>query len=135
MENAKQEAVKVAWGKYYEPFKEHIEQGWAVYPHLQIHDVDKEFIKECDIADGALAFRPKSLRGLETNNGWTSIEDDLSNIVEGEFEFLVKKEYNQNSEKLKETIKVTKAMIKEKHLIFLVYSHYKPIQPELLPVY
>lgn len=72
----KQEVIQEAWGKNYEEFKEYIDDnGWAIYPHFQKHEMI-ENIRPIDLHPNGLYFRPKLLSGIETNNGWTRIESE-----------------------------------------------------------
>lgn len=90
METKKQEAIRLAYGDKYESAKNILdENGWCNY---QLND-ERELIRgispremECeynnfkqDNVNLKYFWRPKSLSGIETNNGWISIlsEDDL----------------------------------------------------------
>lgn len=84
---SKQEVIQEAWGENYEEFKDNIDDnGWAIYPHSQKHEMI-ENIRPIEFRFNSSDFRPKSLAGIETNNGWTRIESeaDLLNII-GKYE-------------------------------------------------
>lgn len=72
----KQKAIEAAYGKYWEINKENIdENGWIncfLFPELAGSGVQED--SEC-----GFFVRPKSLQGIETNNGWISVlsEKDL----------------------------------------------------------
>ncbi|MDV3901197.1 hypothetical protein CMT89_08335 [Elizabethkingia anophelis] len=80
MENAKHEAIKAAYGEYWEKLSEEAKDfvlsndGYVSYWHWSHFNMDFDF----DLKTGGL-YRPKSLSGIETNNGWTRVEseDDL----------------------------------------------------------
>jgi hypothetical protein len=87
---------------------------------------------ECDqktIGLGNLLHRPKSLASLESNNGWTRIEPDGSNLPTEEIEYrvLVEGQYLNN------------CYFNLKYNQFYDFpnriTHYKPIEKELLPIY
>jgi len=72
----KEEKIKEAWGKNYEEFKEHIdENGWAIYPHFQKHEMI-ESVRPLEFQENGSCWRPKSLQGIENNNGWIKIESE-----------------------------------------------------------
>ena len=78
METNKQKAIREAYGEYWELFNSSAKDcafnnnGWisAILEHAP-KDLEIDFYKS--------AFRPKTLQGIETNNGWISIlsESDL----------------------------------------------------------
>ncbi|WP_333661566.1 DUF551 domain-containing protein [Chishuiella changwenlii] len=76
---AKQEVIKEAWGLNYNKFSEHIDSdGWldtAWLDDSEIHYDVKDGYDECGTESTFI--RPKSLQGIETNNGWIKIEDQL----------------------------------------------------------
>lgn len=69
----KQKAIEAAYGEYWEINKENIdENGWIncfLFPELAGNGVQED--SEC-----GFFVRPKSLQGLETNNGWIRIESE-----------------------------------------------------------
>ena len=83
MKNAKQKAIEVAYGEYWEKVKYFVdENGWFENGHQEDRfiftfgnsTIDFEYKQDT-------LLRPKSLSGIETNNNWISInsEDDLPN--------------------------------------------------------
>ena len=76
--NLKQQAIEAAYGEFWEQVKDLIdEKGWCDYDYwfkFISLKIDHEY-KE----PNSLKLRPKSLAGIETNNGWIRIEskDDL----------------------------------------------------------
>lgn len=81
---SKEELIKQAWGEYYEKIKNRLDKnGWYNYFSLT-HKVMKEKYHQFDNLDleehtELYLLRPKSLQGIENNNGWIKIEseDDL----------------------------------------------------------
>lgn len=143
-EQAKQEAIKKAYGESYELCRPFIDKnGWCVV----FKDCDEKFkgiagnqthFQENEIEGGqcthsihgkGISFKPKSLGDIEHNNGWIRIEPDESNLPDDEtFRYKVcKGEIIHNSTyNLRETL--------ELHKIYEL-THYKPIEPELRPIY
>jgi len=130
MENAKQKAIEVAYGIYWEELKYFVEEnGWYNWfeskNNTNIDDLDFE-----TSIDG-FNLRPKLLAGIETNNNWISIhsEDDLPNTDGKSVEFwfmtnhgdVTINGYNDSSEK---------ALIYSK-----IYTHYQPIIKPKKPIY
>lgn len=78
----KQQAIKKAYGDKYDTFKDEMdEDGWVVYDTKHKHHPEwhgnEEFLDwYCPDFDYD-KFRPKSLRGLENNRGWISVDDRL----------------------------------------------------------
>lgn len=70
----KEQAIKQAYGEYYDTYREYIDpDGW-----VNVHDADppKELPRDKRYDMGAY-WRPKSLKGLENNRGWVSVKDRL----------------------------------------------------------
>ena len=79
--NAKQEAIKNAYGEYWDNVKDYVdENGWASYPNVQKHDYD---FGKLEFKDGCTFLRPESLQGIENNNGWIKIESEADLPKEG----------------------------------------------------
>ncbi|MDV3882958.1 hypothetical protein CMU04_06455 [Elizabethkingia anophelis] len=80
----KSEAIKAAYGEHWEKLSEEAKDfvlsndGYVSYWHWSHFNMDFDF----DLKTGGL-YRPKSLSGIETNNGWTRIEseEDLSEVL------------------------------------------------------
>lgn len=68
----KEDKIKEAYGEIYDDFKMSIdENGWSNYRI-------KRFFKGSEIQSmikgDKLIYRPKSLKGIENNNGWTALK-------------------------------------------------------------
>lgn len=96
-EEAKQDIIKVAWGvNRWTEFGDKItKDGWLDEDWI----VNKLIVdlSDCDLENGAfiqlddltMYYRPKSLKGIDYNNGWTRIEPDGSNLPRsGNYKFL-----------------------------------------------
>lgn len=127
----KQEYIKLKWeeaGMDFDTIRENVnEDGW----HLGDVDLIPEKVyQKCSHYSkslGKMAERPKSLNGIEHNNGWTHIEPDGSNLpkIKGEYRFLdinlgddIECTFNPNS------TTIDKA-----------YTHYRPIVEIPEPLY
>lgn len=89
----KEEAIKEAWGKNYPPSGTD-KNGWLSERHLtnaQCYELNKDESLEYNNVFG---YRPKSLQGIENNNGWIRIEseDDLPKY--GNLFWVIKKGYD-----------------------------------------
>ncbi|MCT4190252.1 hypothetical protein HZP50_07070 [Elizabethkingia anophelis] len=80
METPKAQSIKAAYGEYWGKLSEEAKDfvlsndGYVSYWHWSHFNMDFDF----DLKTGGL-YRPKSLSGIETNNGWISIS--LENII------------------------------------------------------
>lgn len=131
---AKQEAIKAAWeslGIDFKSIQDNLdENGW----HLGDVDLlNDDVYNKCDHYSkslGKMCERPKSLRGMENNAGWTRIEPDGSNLPERSF---TKgwKVCNFN------TGEITRVNSNGVRYYFKkgIATHYKPIQEEPKPLY
>ena len=71
---AKQEAIKNAYGEYWEEVRRCIdEKGWCSF---NLKTYFKEDLIDSRVYRDKLLYRPKSLQGIETNNGWVKIESE-----------------------------------------------------------
>ena len=72
---AKQEAIKNAYVEYWENVKDYVDNdGWIdnsipKFTFGQLKNLDLEYKND-------VFFRPKSLQGIENNNGWVKIESE-----------------------------------------------------------
>lgn len=82
METAKQKAIREAYGEHWETFKDLIDENGFVKRgnyYLLDHNFSYEYIKENFYVSTEInqdkIFRPKSLKGIEYNNGWIKIDE------------------------------------------------------------
>lgn len=82
------EKIKEAYGEYWDEVKTSIdENGWCklnVSQKEPINNFAHHGKTEWMPIDGKVCWRPKSLQGIEDNNGWTKInsEDDLHLVID-----------------------------------------------------
>lgn len=71
----KEEKIKEAYGSNYDRFKNVIDEyGWNQKRIFNYQDLDYENFDYKETGHGIYISRPKSLRGIENNNGWIKIE-------------------------------------------------------------
>ncbi|MDV3555233.1 hypothetical protein CMU75_09020 [Elizabethkingia anophelis] len=79
MENARHEAIKAAYGEFWEKVKDYVRDCGVLIDPLTSADVD-EYIsnnkENLEFIDTDI-YRPISLNGIERNNGWTRVEEGL----------------------------------------------------------
>ena len=80
METKKEEAIRKAYGEYWEQVKGKVdEEGWFYYYSMDYLTKSKNYslthYLTCDEDIYKLAIRPKSIQGIENNNGWQRVED------------------------------------------------------------
>ena len=72
---AKQEAIKKAYSEYWEKVKDYVDNDGYIdnsipkFTFGQVKNLDLEYKND-------VFFRPKSLQGIENNNGWVKIESE-----------------------------------------------------------
>ena len=91
---AKQEAIKAAYGEHWEKIKDHTTStGWVqrkITSRVTTNGMEYEKFgykrDELEVlaftADGKYSWRLRSLSGIDDNQGWTRIEPDGSNLPE-----------------------------------------------------
>jgi len=86
----KEEKIKEAYGEYLDRFNPSLLDGWSTTCFSE--NIDKDIFDEEDTGYfGYLRLRPKSLQGIENNNGWTKIEtkEDLPKLG-GEYDVVIR---------------------------------------------
>ena len=142
--NAKQEVIKNAYGEYWEKVKDYVDENGfintystKISPHSLKYswddiEVSKKWIDN-KIGD-TICFRPKSLQGIENNNGWIRIEseEDLPK-EEIDLHFI----FEKNNGRF-QTFGVWDNKLKSFYSGALKISnvtHYQPIEKPKLPIY
>lgn len=135
MNTAKQQAIQKAYGKYWELVEnEVIEDGYAPYRLLKGHNTDLVFdFKQMHIVYGSSEsyVRPKSLAGIETNNGWIRIESEADLPKEYGYYHLIWLDA-QNKER-NEIYKVDNHGVNCPRSVCI--THYQPIIKPNAPIY
>jgi len=126
-EQAKQEAIKKAYGPFYEPNKDLIHNDGTVTNYIGGLMFEKGL--EISTIDKTKHSRsiPDLIKDLENNNGWIRIEPDGSNLPE-EYEFV-------RWLNLHEDLERDCVAPKDQWYFLKKYTHYKIIKPELRPIY
>lgn len=129
---SKEELIKEAYGEYWNNLKQAIDSnGWIEISWMQENEVNIDFDLKTNYENGMgqdLA-RPKSLQGIENNNGWVKIlsEDDLP------------KEDNVGYMVCKNTDMLFNTSITKSTVIYLYntgkITHYQPIAKPQPPLY
>lgn len=75
--NAKQEAIKKAYGELFDKYKDRIDNdGFIHYKSEKVRKEIASLLGEIESSYNYSIFRPKSLQGIENNNGWVKIESE-----------------------------------------------------------
>lgn len=136
--NAKAIKIREAWiaeigEEKYESLNRNIDcDGWGIYPHIQCHEVN--YTDSDWESKDSLHIRPKSLQGIETNNGWHRPENDLD-IPESETGLYESGFLNsETGEWIKHKFEDTKAQITN-GIFSKCVTHYRPIKKHQPPLY
>lgn len=126
-EELKQEAIKKAYGKHFDVLKNFINDDGEVCKAICPDNTQNLFSNFFwDNLNGQ--WRPKSLSGIENNNGWTRILEDGSNLPEsGNYKLLFESRIIIETENANDFFITGKCVDR--------CTHYKPIEPEKLPIY
>jgi len=129
----KQEKIQESYGEYWEASKRYIDhKNGTIANKDRNFDIHNGFFEEVKI-DGENRFRPKSLRGIENNNGWVKIEsEDYLPKESGVYEACINEEYIGRINFSKE-FNEWSCIYDSDNLRFP--THYQPIQKPLLPIY
>lgn len=129
-EQAKQEAIKKAYGEHWDIVNSFVDKnGWM----FTIDFPTKNNNIKLEFHSNGYSLRPKSLANIEDNNGWIRIEPDGSNLPSESGHY---KSYSIDDDvggihfydtELKQWFS---GLIKIQGI-----THYKPIEPELQPIY
>lgn len=124
MEASKQKAIREAYGKYWDEVKDFVtEDGWCKTRKRINYD---EIIKSLSIElynESTYNWRPKSLQGIETNNGWIKIESEADLPKEIEDYWVLRK--NETTPRLCKWLNISVGY----------HTHYQPIVKPLKPIY
>ena len=108
--------------EYYDLIKNHLRSDGSVSEVVWLNFNIK--IEHDDYSTGY--FRPASLKGLETNNGWIKIESEKDLPESGYYEVVLRS--------TKETTRGSITHSKPKAMV-AYYSHYQPIKEIEKPLY
>lgn len=126
--NAKEDKIKKAYGDIYD----WDENGWLIYGCDEANEFGYEPFGEYETrnhVDGIYEWRPKSLQGIENNNGWIKIESEKD---------LPKEDCNCHIIYKNGIMSIDKYFVKHKNFNtnhFFHIEYYQPIQKPSLPIY
>lgn len=127
-EQAKQEAIKNGYGKWYEPLKNMIDKSGKVHRGV-VPDEYQNIFGDYYWNNLNGSWWPKSIDGIINNNGWIRIEPDGSNLPDINTDFIWLRKSDGETKDIFHINGHYKSSIKRD------YSHYKPITQELKPIY
>lgn len=123
---AKKEAIKKAYGEYWELVKDYVdENGWIDF----LEDIRRirYFFHDSDNIEVSISmWRPKSLKGIENNNGWRRIESEADLPKENTWCFVISKISG---------ITHGNFLIKNKDFWLIDATHYQPIEQPKPPIF
>lgn len=128
----KQEIIQKAYGKTFDGLKDYINENGFVdcVKNRKISLIPFFDVSEIEF-NGHLS-RPKSLQGIETNNGWIKIESEADLPKEINIHYHGIKEGEYIAFTLKDPINI-KALFRD--FTNDKITHYKPIRKPELPIY
>jgi hypothetical protein len=140
---SKEEKIKEAYGQYWEKVKDFVdENGYidGVMIKNKIGIVPNNFIEKFQPL--VSMFRPKSLQGIENNNGWIKIESESDlPTCDGEY-FVNAKGINNNKQFFIRSWLNAKKDFNDNWVFteypkewLELYSHYQPITKPKPPIY
>lgn len=128
-ETTKKEVIRKAYGEHWDKLKDYIdENGWLTVNSYRHNGIDAMYRDTHDFKGGLEPYyiRPKSLQGIENNNGWFSIEEHGLPKKDGTYRIILKSGFKEYFGFMKEAANfIWRTEI----------THYKPIQEEKLPHY
>ena len=120
----KQEKIQEAYGKYWEVVYEYVDKnGWcSAYWKTKTY-FQTEFTSE--------KWRPKSLTGIEDNNGWIKIESE-ADLPKNDDDYWVMTNIKDDEVQQLSNLIVIRCLNLEKNI---KVTHYKPIENPKPPIY
>ena len=123
---AKQEAIKKAYSEYWEKVKDYVDNDGYIdnsipkFTFGQLKNLDLEYKND-------VFFRPKSLQGIDNNNGWIKIESE-ADLPNNEKVWIC-----ANNNKVLLSLKTVLNWILKNHDNKI--THYQPIEKPKPPIY
>lgn len=133
METKKQEAIRLAYGEYWEKYKNDVDENgfiyFSKYEETFLSDDVGEVEDTFDYESERAGERPISLRGLSDNNGWISIESEEDLKLERGYYW-----FKWNSADGEENIQI--AIVDNRGInLYQEPTHYQPIQKPNPPIF
>lgn len=128
----KQQAIQEKYGRFYDPKKRHYSvNGWSS-PESYTEEEMYEMMQEIDMEFGEHRCRPKSLQGIENNNGWIRIESEDDLPKENGWFYVCR---TDNSIILSKFVLDYKSWNFYEGLPTKAVTHYQPIEKPKPPIY
>ena len=131
--NAKQEAIKKAYGEYWETVKDYVDgNGWcSARRSIVFEKIISKLSWQTKVGNQYL-LRPSSLQGIENNNGWIRIESESDLPKEGMHHSILLDRECINGYRNYDIIVFyeVNSRYRKKEI-----SHYQPIEEPLKPIY
>lgn len=132
-------AIKKAYGEHFKKLKPYInlEFGWVntSEPNVFWKDIthDNFGFKDEEVELLSEYWRPKTLTGIHNNNGWTRIEseEDLPKDESMRYKVYLEEHNTDHGS----PVRFKEGFFYDGDLCLFGVTHYKPIEPELLPIY
>lgn len=138
--NAKQESIKKAYAEYWEYVKNNIDENGYLNEYF-LSKNSKTIFNKPEIKNKIFGLRysniPKSLIGIETNNGWIRIEseDDLPKEDYGFYHVTSKEPIYVKEPKNQSVEEYCSLDINKKKWWMDNITHYRPIEKPKKPIY
>lgn len=139
---AKEEKIREAYGGYWEIVKYFVDQNGFIWEYsifsktknnlLENIECENKLLKYSEVGNSPMFYlRPKSLQGIENNNGWIKIESEDDLPKEGHYWVFTKKGEIIDSPKYSDY----EFMFNDNKYWLENFTHYKPIQRPEKPIY
>ena len=128
---AKQEAIKNAYCNNWDKVKDYVdENGWIFWSDKNpIGIYNNRYLEYKE--ENPNYWRPKSLQGIENNNGWIKIESEADLPKNNDDYWVITNIKDDEVQQLSNLI-VIRCLNLEKNI---KVTHYKPIEKPLKPIY
>jgi hypothetical protein len=149
----KQEVIKNAYGEHWETVKDYVdENGWVYTQKVHFDSTLNMEYSEVEVtpfnSDMEYYWRPKSLQGVETNNGWIKIESEANLPKDHEINYFIPCNFLERAfigfidRKSNEVYFLDESFEVRKNTCVYLNSwlpsqitHYQPINKHLKPLY
>ncbi len=127
---SKQKKIKDVWGELYEKYKDRISliDGYIHHRSNKVYDECKSLFEISFHPHYVSIFRPKSLKGIEDNNGWIKIDNE-EDLPKKKCDLLVYPEFENQFVFHFYNDKKCKEVLMQNH------THYQPIEKPKPPIY
>lgn len=130
----KEEKIREAYGEHFDKIKCVLDaNGWILMTISITREISIEFERQVRVHENntygfpTMCVRPKSLQGIENNNGWIKIESE-DDLPKEEYELYFVTGSNTNVHQCIYHIGIKEYWLK-------TFTHYQPIQKPQPPIY